>query len=138
MTWRQVDLPLFLYISEIRQTLFSAPVTKEGRILTKVFRLFCYCIAFPLAFAVQILLKSIWKWKEVNSPRIQEIGLPPAIPTSFPTWHILVRFEISSDGNWQFTLLRFSLYLRHLPHYQLFLILFLIMGKNNLSLPKFQ
>ena len=54
----------------------------------------------------------------------------------FPHGTFLSALKISRDGNWQFTPLMFPLYLKCFPHYQLFLILSLIMGKNNPSLPE--
>lgn len=54
----------------------------------------------------------------------------------FPPGTYLSALKISRDGNWQFTLLMFPLYLKCFSHYQLPLILSLIMGKNNPSLPK--
>lgn len=75
------------------------------------------------------------KWILSKDPRDY---IASAILTFFPSWYISASLKISPDGNWQFTPLTFPLYLKCCPHYQLFLILSLIMGKNNPSLSKLQ
>lgn len=61
--------------------------------------------------------------------------MPLAVLASFHGT-FLSALKITREGNWQFTPLMFPLYLKCFPHYQLFLILSLIMGKNNPSLPE--
>lgn len=85
----------------------------------KILRLSRYCIAFPFAFTVHILLNLFWNERKLILKGFMRLYCLWLVSLPFPHGTFLSALKISRDGNWQFTPLMLPLYLKCFPHYQL-------------------
>lgn len=94
-TWGQVDFTSALHGSESKRNYAHCSCYKGSQDFSQniLAPLPLLLHSFPLRLHCTYTAKSIWKWKEVNSPRIHGIVLPLAILTSFPMSYISISFE---------------------------------------------